>query len=74
MTTIEVVELDGGPAARGTEHGRRQRAQIRTCIDIYRLVLGRPDELLLRAALSIQRTVRSFSPAVAVEIEAYHLR
>lgn len=70
MTEVDVLDLEGGPAACGRAHGEDRRHQIQACLEIYRLVLGRSDAELLRLAVGIADTVRTFSPTIAAEIEA----
>ena len=70
MNAVPVIDLAGDARSVGIDHGRSLRDEIRACIDIYKLVLGRDDETLLRAGESVARTILNFSPDLAAEIEA----
>ena len=70
QSTCPVASIDCGGTVPGSLGAGDCALGNGSLIDVYRLVLGRPDQMLLRAAASIRPTVQSFSPAAAVEIEA----
>ncbi len=65
---MRVIDVVGPPSERGRQLGAELRDPIRTCIDLYRLVLQRDDDELRRAAAPFAATIGAFAPAIAEEL------
>lgn len=70
---VPVVDLSGPPHERGRLHGELLRDEIRECIDVYRLVLGRSDDGLRAASVELRAALERFSPSLSAEIEGIAL-
>ncbi len=67
---IRVGQFQGTRVDVGLAHGEEFGPLIREVIDIYRLVFGRPDDVLRELVRPFEHRTRASAPATASEIEA----